>query len=263
MTVIKCFVCEDLFDHRKSVVKCIEKVRDNSTYHIEIVMQTGDPDEILNYLSKNNNELNVYFIDINLGKRADGTPIDGIKLAQDIREYDPRGFIVIVTAYVKHAHRALLSNIEALDFISKADFASVDDRIAECIHKIHARCFKSVETYQDAMALSYAGKTRIIRYYKILCLETTSGTDHGMTLRLTNEVIQFRGTMKEEEGKLDERFFKISQSSIINMDYISEYDEKRRTVTLVDLENAIPVARSQTRRFKQKLEERYSVKKEV
>ena len=62
---------------------------------MEIVLATTDPLELLKKF--NSQETNVFFLDIDLANEQ----YNGLSLALKIRESDPNGFIVFITAHLE------------------------------------------------------------------------------------------------------------------------------------------------------------------
>ena len=65
-----------------------------SDWALTVACRAAAPEAVLDQLTKNNTSGGIYFLDIALG--ADMT---GLTLAQEIRKYDPRGFIIFVTTH--------------------------------------------------------------------------------------------------------------------------------------------------------------------
>ena len=65
---------------------------------------------------KETGEVGIYFLDIDLK-----TDMTGLTLAQEIRKYDPRGFIIFITTHSEMSYMTFIYKLEALDFILKDD----------------------------------------------------------------------------------------------------------------------------------------------
>lgn len=68
---------------------------------METGLITEDPYEFIEYI-KENTASGIYFLDVDL--KSD---INGIQLAEQIREYDPRGFIVFITTHAEMSYLTL------------------------------------------------------------------------------------------------------------------------------------------------------------
>ncbi|MDE7272551.1 MAG: response regulator [Lachnospiraceae bacterium] len=87
------FVCEDNTIQRQAIVQTIQNAVLIEDLDMQLVLDTGDPYVLLEKLKTSQNT-GIYFLDIDLGSN-----INGMKLAQQIRLFDPRGFIIFITAH--------------------------------------------------------------------------------------------------------------------------------------------------------------------
>lgn len=97
------------------------------------VRTVEEPDELLR-LQKEDSVPAVYFLDIDFPGK-----ISGLELAQKLRQYDPRGFIVFITAHNDLAFETFRLRLEALDYIVKGDAASMTTRVQSCLESIRER----------------------------------------------------------------------------------------------------------------------------
>ena len=97
------------------------------------VRTVEEPDELLR-LQKEDAVPAVYFLDIDFPGK-----ISGLELAQKLRQYDPRGFIVFITAHNDLAFETFRLRLEALDYIVKGDAASMTTRVQSCLESIRER----------------------------------------------------------------------------------------------------------------------------
>ena len=85
-------VCEDEEIIRKKVELHVNKLSLKSDTRFNIVLSTGDPDEVFEYI--NNNPVDTLILDIDL-KRPD---TDGIKLGNKLRELDKNIIIIFLSS---------------------------------------------------------------------------------------------------------------------------------------------------------------------
>ena len=76
----------------------------------------------------------INFLDIDFPGR-----MSGLELAQKLRHYDPRGFIVFITAHDDLAFETFRLRLEALDYIVKGDRAAMTGRVQRCLQSIVER----------------------------------------------------------------------------------------------------------------------------
>ena len=106
--MLNVFICEDNTIERNKFEKIIKDIIMIENLDMDVSLSTGNPEDILSYLD-NNSVSGLYFLDIDLKNKN-----NGLKLAEKIREYDPRGFIVFVTT---HAEMSYLTFIKLKPWI--------------------------------------------------------------------------------------------------------------------------------------------------
>ena len=76
----------------------------------------------------------LYFLDIDFPGQ-----MSGLTLAQELRRFDPRGFIVFITAHGDLAFETFRLRLEALDYIVKGDYDAMSVRVRDCLVSIQDR----------------------------------------------------------------------------------------------------------------------------
>ncbi len=99
---------------------------------MKLLISTDNPEELIEQLKKSENT-GLYFLDIDLKSSK-----NGLMLAKEIREYDPRGFIVFITSHSEMSFITFQYKVEALDFILKNDPHQLQHRICECIENVNS-----------------------------------------------------------------------------------------------------------------------------
>ena len=87
------FVCEDDTVQRQTIVQTIENTVLIEELDMQLGLDAGDPFVLLEKVKTSQNT-GIYFLDIDLNSN-----MNGMKLAQQIRLSDPRGFIIFITAH--------------------------------------------------------------------------------------------------------------------------------------------------------------------
>ena len=90
------FVCEDNAVQRQTIVQTIQNAVLIEELDMRIVLDTEDPHVLLEELKSSQNT-GIYFLDIDLGRN-----MNGMKLARQIRLFDPRGFIIFTCKCTRH-----------------------------------------------------------------------------------------------------------------------------------------------------------------
>ena len=127
MDKLRIYVCEDETEQRIYISEIIKNYILKNNLNAILELSTGDADEMIQHVKKVET-VGLYFLDVNLNCDK-----SGIELGRIIRQYDTRGFIVMVTSYSNLANLTFSYKIEAMDYIEKRDLSVVKTRIEECI----------------------------------------------------------------------------------------------------------------------------------
>ena len=245
--MLKIFICEDDKTQLENIAKVIKNVIMMEEYNMEIVVSTGNPYEVLEHLEQGNNTAGAYFLDVDLNE-----DINGIELAEKIRDYDPRGFIVIITAVKDSVPLVFAHKIEPLDYIEKSDFFNIRFKLEDSIKKINDRYTKNSTLNFKALPIKTDGQTILVEFEKIISVETVKGrVEHVLVLQATDERISFSGFLTEIQEKLDNRFIRPSQSYILNAQHVKSFEhEKREIIMKNDCKFSVPIRKmSETRKL--------------
>ena len=131
--MIPVYICDDEPAIRKNLEQIVAgqiMILDNDMGPVQAM---EDPDDLLK-VQKENTVPAVYFLDIDFpGKMS------GLELAQNLRQYDPRGFIIFITAHDDLAFETFRLRLEALDYIVKGSRSMMTERVQKCLESIRER----------------------------------------------------------------------------------------------------------------------------
>ena len=223
--MIKVFICEDNKKQREKFTEAIENSIIIENFDMEVALSTENPDDIITYL-KYNNVSGLYFLDVDLKSN-----INGIKLAELIREYDPRGFIVFVTTHAEMSYLTFIYKVEAMDYIIKDNYQNVNDRIHQCIINANKKYTSKATELQKNFNIKAKDKIINVEYDKILFFETST-IIHKVILHAIDRQIEFYSNMKNIEEKLDDRFYRCHRSFLVNKDNIKEIDTNNKIIKM-------------------------------
>ncbi len=221
--MIKIYVCEDDDTQREKIRKIIENIVLMENIDMELSCVSENPHTILDKV-KENSDVGLYFLDVDLK-----TDMNGLLLAQEIRKYDPRGFIVFVTTHSEMSYLTFKYKIEALDYILKDNPNEIGERIYECIVKANQRFSSKNNKAQPVFSLKVGEKIYTVNYEDILFFETSTNV-HKIILHCRNRQMEFLGKIKEIEDELDDRFYRCHRSFLANRDNIKEIDFGNRVI---------------------------------
>lgn len=225
--MLNIYICEDDINQLKKYTKIIEDILLINNFDMEIVLSTVDPYKVLESVKSNDNP-GLYFLDVDLKSE-----INGIQLGTEIREYDPRGFIIYITAHSELSYLTFDYKVEALDYIIKDEFENLKTRIRECIENVEKKYSTKINELQRVFHVKSGGREFHIEFDKILFFEI-SDRIHKIKLHATDRKIEFYGQLSKINDELDNRFYRCHNSYLINTNKIKEIDTKLRIIHFVN-----------------------------
>ena len=190
---------------------------------MQLVLDTEDPYVLLETVSNSQNT-GIYFLDIDLN-----STMNGMKLAQQIRLSDPRGFIIFITAHSELSFMTFQYRVEAMDFVLKDNPGEMKVKIKECLVSALERYTLQTSKIHKVYTIETGGRKISIDYNDIFFFETSSNV-HKIILHAKDRQIEFNGTMKELAGALDDNFVRCHRSFLVNKNNIKEADAKKRMI---------------------------------
>jgi len=248
--VLDIFICEDDIGFQEYVRKTIEDYVFINNISMRVACAAANPAEILAYLNENPRTSGLYFLDVHLG-----CEMDGITLANEIRKFDARGFIVFITSDAKSNELIFQYFVEAMGFIVKSD-ANIDQRICQCIDKVRERLSALPNKLKDNMMIKLADDSdrewKRLRLEKnshvtidcesIICIAPNPDVKHTVVIHTTDGVLEYRSSLTDIMAQLDKtRFFRCQNNLIVNLYRIVNIDAVHRKIMFDSkLEVAIP-----------------------
>ena len=226
------FVCEDNAIQRQNIVKTIQNAVLIEELDMQLVLDTGDPYKLLEKLEASRNT-GIYFLDIDLN-----SSMNGMKLAQQIRLYDPRGFIIFITAHSELSYMTFQYRVEAMDFVLKDNPAEAKVKLRECLLNAMERHTLQTNKTHKVYTLEVGGRKISVDYEDILFFETSSNL-HKVILHAKDRQIEFPGTIKELASALSGDFVRCHRSFLINKKNIKEIDAKNRIIHFINGETCL------------------------
>jgi two-component system response regulator AgrA len=221
-------ICEDDSTQLAGLKKLISNylLFHEKIFKIELAATT--PEEVITYLDTAKSKNGIYFLDIDL--KAD---IDGIRLAQIIRQHDVQAKIIFVTTHDELAPLTLKKKVAAIDFIEKDQ--SLDDFRQEIFDALSYSKQLTDETLTvQKQNFSFTVGSQVYNLDKSeVVLIKTSDVPHHLEAYTVNGVYDFYGKLSEIEEKHD-FFFKISRSCLINPQNIHQVDFSTREIEFIN-----------------------------
>lgn len=223
--MLNVIICEDNAAQRKKIESII--TYELSKFSGAVSLSTDDPKSVISYI-ENTNENFIYFLDVELN-----SSVNGFQLAKSIRNFDPNGYIIFLTA---HAELTLLTfkyKVQALDYIIKGDLKTLKSNISDCFNVINNNLNVSKSKCNNKIPIDIGSNIVFWNYDEILFFET-SGKGHKITIHTNNSCSEFYGTLKNIEQNLPSYFYKTHRSYLINTQKIKSINKRNMVVELVN-----------------------------
>ena len=230
--MLNIFVCEDNDVQRRNIVEIIQNTVLIEELDMQLVLDAGDPYVLLEKV-RTSQSTGVYFLDIDLSSN-----MNGMKLAQQIRLYDPRGFIIFITAHSELSYMTFQYRVEAMDFVLKDNPAEAKVKIRECLLNAMERYSLQTNKTHKVYTIETGGRKISIDYDDIFFFET-SGNIHKVILHAKDRQIEFSGTIKELTNTLGGSFVRCHRSFLVNKNNIKETDAKNRIIYFTNGETCL------------------------
>ena len=191
----------------------------------EIQLKTQGPTEVIKYLKKFNPKQGIYLLDIDLENE-----MNGIDLAEKIRECDVQAKIIFVTTHDEMIPITIQRRVEALGFILKDQ--TLDDyraEIAELLTLARQRIDATRDSQRRAFVFSIGSQTFSIDRQDIYFIEP-SNLPHRVCLNTKNGRYKFYGNLNDLEEKYS-CLFRINRNCLVNLKNITEIDFKSREIS--------------------------------
>lgn len=223
--MIPIYLCEDNAQQRSQYSRIIEEVLQFEDMDQELFCVTASPHELLKTL-KEHRRTGLYFLDIDL--QAD---MDGLELAQKIRAYDPRGYIVFITTHSEMMALTFQYRVEAMDFILKDRPELLSGRIRECM--ITADTNGIALQKQDGSVIPIKLDNRIVyQNLKDVVFIESDCVPRKIIIHTQNGIRNIPGTLKGIADSLNADFIRCHSSAIVNLQHVSSIDYRKRLLSM-------------------------------
>lgn len=215
--MLSVFICEDNERYRQMVLKCVQNYINMEDLDMEVALCTLDPAEIIQFI-KHSKVNGLYFMDIELEGGY-----NGVNVAKDIRQYDPRGFIAFITSHPQYLSLTFEYGVEALAYINKEEpLDSIHKKIQGCMNNALDRHLAR-QSEGDFIFKSRSGKKISCLISDILFFETDSPGTKRVILHTKKRQYALYDSLTNIEKKLANKlFYRCHGSYLVNKDSITE-----------------------------------------
>jgi two-component system response regulator AgrA len=205
-------VLDDDLAHNTNTVKRLQGIFNDYDMEAQIALKATRPEEVVEYSSKNKTENNVYLLDVNVQSN-----INGIDVANIIRQQEVNAYIVFVSAYPEYVIPSLKTKV--FDYLIKPISS---DMLTECINSIH-KDFMKVNAVKDPSIVIKSGfNIYTLNLNEILYFEKYG---HLLVVHNFSGKIESAESLDSIELKLDnKKFFRCHKFFIINISHIVRID---------------------------------------
>ncbi|MCL1883548.1 MAG: LytTR family DNA-binding domain-containing protein [Defluviitaleaceae bacterium] len=212
--MLSVFICDDDAAYRKRLCRWVEGCIEDENLDMRMEICTSNPRDIIKIISTN--KVNgMYFLDVELEGGY-----NGVKAANTVRQYDPRGFIVFITAYPDYLGLTFEYKVEALEYIHKTR-SDVKGKVYECIRDAYNK-YVSRSDEGRYILKTHSGQTVSCGYDEILFFETDAPGTKRIILHTHKRMYTFYGSIDEIAKRLPVgQFYKCHKSCIVNVKHLS------------------------------------------
>ena len=206
-------ICDDSVVDSNYVKELVMQWANDKKYQVNIDIFSSAEAFIFHYVE--NKEYDSLLLDIEMGN------MDGVTLARQIRKSNKSVQIVFITGYSDYIAEGY--DVEALHYLMKP-------LKKEKLYDVLDRAVNKIMQNEKHLVLNTFDEMIRIPLHDIIYIDV----DRNYVTLHSNKDYTVKKTLAEIEKELDERFFRIGRSAIINLKYIT-----RVTKTDVYLNNGI------------------------
>lgn len=232
--MIHIYLCEDDKNQLNRWIDIIEKYLLMNSTESSLFCAVSKPEELLTK-RKRSDAIGLYFLDIDLQAEK-----NGIELAQEIRKYDPRGYIVFVTTHSEMAILTFRYKVEAMDFIVKDVPETLPEQICACIQNAENNYKTQLDTSSSLLSVKIDKTSLVLDQNDIIAI-TTAEDYHKIIIHTKNGIRQIAGSLKELNASLNSSFCQCSRSAIVNVKHVIKYSREEGQITM-DNKEVFPVS---------------------
>lgn len=215
-------ICEDQIIQLNQLETIIQNFILFHSELFSIQLKTQSPIEVENYLEKFHPKHGIYFLDIDLNHA-----VNGIDLAEKIREKDVQAKIIFITTHDEMIPLTIQRRVETLGFVTK-DQALEDYRaeIIELLTLAQQRIDATRVAQDQAFLFSIGSQSFTIAMQEIYFVEPSS-LPHRVALSTQNGQYEFYGHLNDLEAHYPQ-LFRVSRNCLANLKQVKEFDFKSR-----------------------------------
>lgn len=241
-------LCED---SPQQLANLKETIKDYMLFHdnqFELAFSSANPHEIQIFIEEHQIQKGIYFLDIDLS-----SDMNGIDLAQWIRNYDVGAKIIFVTTHTEMAPMTLKRQVEALGFITKDEYDKMRSEIFQNLELAYQRIEQTALEDENLNVYSFKIGNETLNFNeKDIILIESSDKAHRVNLITKDGQYEFFDNIGNLEKETN--LIKVSRSLLINPQNIERIDFKMRIIYFNN-EMQRPFSMSKTKALRQAIQE--------
>jgi len=218
-------ICEDSSEQRERLEQIVRNHIMMEEYDMELILSTGNPDNVLDYLDTHTGRNCLYILDVDLAHE-----INGIALAARIRDVDLYSAIVFVTTHAELLQLTFQYKVEAMDYIVKERPLEIPDRVRACLDTFYRRYSNDSSPQGGNFQVKDGDRIRLIPFKDIMFF-ASHPTPHKVVLHLENSQINFYGSISEL-ADLSPDFYRSHKSFVVNLRNIKHIDRTTNEIEM-------------------------------
>ncbi|AOY75953.1 LytR/AlgR family response regulator transcription factor [Clostridium formicaceticum] len=243
-------VCEDNPKTRKTICDWLETYIDHKD--IKLLVATSQPEEVLSFVTEDE-ATKICLLDINLNEK-----INGVALAEKIRNININTKIIFITAYAEWAVESLNRNIEPFAYLTKPlDRQTFDWHMKRLLKKIKELQDLQLHPNVGLIKLEAYGRTHYKKAEVITHIETHHKEGYLTVHTIQGEKIIHRSRLNDMLQLLNKIqpsiFVQCYKSTLVNPYYIESTDKKQGEIVL---KNGIRLFMSRSREVQEEIDKR-------
>lgn len=217
--IYKIAICDDEKIDTEYLCSFVEKWAADFKYTVQIKRFVSAEEFLFHY--EEDKTWHILLLDIEMGR------MNGVELAKKIRAKNKEVQIIFITGYNDYISDGY--DVEALHYILKP----VDERK---LYEVLCRACERLKKEEAALLLHLSDGMIRVPFYEIRYIEVRANyvTIYG------EEKVTLKTTLSALERELDDRFFRVGRSYIVNMKYIRKIT---KSDVILEDETAVPISR--------------------
>lgn len=225
--MLQVYILEDDRQQRQVYQQLIESYLFIEGLDMKVILATADPQLLLQQLT---DQPALFFLDIELV----GADMDGLQVAEQIREQLNFAEIVFVTTHSEMAFLTFERKVEPLDYILKdSGAANVAEKIRGDIKVAYQRYQKQLVTSTQYFSYQIGSRLHTLPLADVLYIATVAGQPGKIEVHHTTGMVEYAGNLNQLATKYPQ-LFRCHKSWLINPTQVADYDTKQRLVIMQD-----------------------------